>query len=566
MKKIYIVIAIVLLILHILAGFNTIENMSPTYDEPVYPPEGYAIWRLGNYSFNTYHPPLAKLLVALPLVFLKPMLLTGHPYWINRDEFPFADLFLYHNRISAERILNSGRVMVLVVSCMLALLVYIWSSKLFGALTGIISMFFYCFSSNCLAHGTLATTDMLLTFTFILSLYFFWLWFNKPNQINSVLCGISTALTVCSKFSGYILFPTYFLIFLFEYKNLKTKVTLVDFIKNICMFVFSFVFTVLVIYKFTEINTHFDGLRYLLTKDMKRGRSSFFFGKYSTTGWREYFLALFALKTPVSFLVLLFLSFFFLKKYENSNFSFLIVPALFFLLVSSFSKIQIGLRHILPVYPLVFIWVGNFVKYILKSFKYAGRLFMILVMFFYFFSFSRVHPYHISYFNEIIGGPENGYKYFTDSNIDWGQGLKALGDWLKEIPEKGIYFCYFGTGDPSYYGIKYVPIGFINNLYPQQRQSDKIEFKPEDRILFAISITNLQATYYADKKIFEWLRKLKPIKTLAYSIFVYDLTNNPSALEKLAEIFLSVGNEEQAKFLFARSKKGKWKEYLHPGE
>ena len=66
-----------------------------------------------------------------------------------------------------------------------------------------------------------------------------------------------------------------------------------------------------------------------------------------------------------------------------------------------------------------------------------------------------IHPHFLAYFNEIVGGSANGYKHLTDSNVDWGQGLKALGESLSEKDRAdGIYLCYFGTADPHAYGIR----------------------------------------------------------------------------------------------------------------
>ncbi|GAH54651.1 unnamed protein product, partial [marine sediment metagenome] len=139
---------------------------------------------------------------------------------------------------------------------------------------------------------------------------------------------------------------------------------------------------------------------------------------------------------------------------------------------------------------------------------------------------------HISYFNEFIGGPRNGYKYLSDSNIDWGEGLKELGKWYKGQKLKGIYLCYFGNADPHYYGIKYIPFGMVSQVLDEERTGDKILFSDNDRIVVAISITNLNSTYYSEKGIFDWLKKYKPDKIIAHSIFIYELINRGDLLRE----------------------------------
>jgi hypothetical protein len=156
----------------------------------------------------------------------------------------------------------------------------------------------------------------------------------------------------------------------------------------------------------------------------------------------------------------------------------------------------------------------------------------------------RNHPWHISYFNETIGRQDNGYRYLTDSNVDWGQGLKELGKYMKARNAEGIYFCYFGTGDPHYYGIRYRPIGFVDNISPPWAQGHRAGdvFDPSrPPALLAVSATNLQSTYYADPKLFSWLKKVPPEAVLARSILVYDLSKQPQTREDLSSFLKRTG-------------------------
>lgn len=164
----------------------------------------------------------------------------------------------------------------------------------------------------------------------------------------------------------------------------------------------------------------------------------------------------------------------------------------------------------------------------------------------------RAYPWYISYFNELIGGTKNGWKYFTDSNIDWGQGLKNLGVWVKEndFAKKGIYLSYFGTGDPEYYGITYKPVGFVSNLKYEERAGKNIVDNKIDRIILAVSITNLQATYYKDKEVFSFLKKIKTYSNLrSIYIFVYDLTENKDTLRKFVELLNKLGYNEDVNYI-----------------
>jgi len=287
------------------------------------------------------------------------------------------------------------------------------------------------------------------------------------------------------------------------------------------------------------------------------GRSSFLLGQYSTTGWKHYFLTTFLVKTPIPlviFTLIAFLVIIYNKKWNSDEMLFLLIPAGIYFLLASFSKTQIGHRHILIAYPFLIVLASGVLRpvtLILSEAKWKGLIFLIIpcLLIWYIFTNIKVHPWYISYFNEFIGGPQNGYNCLTDSNLDWGQGLKELGKYLNREKIRYVYLCYFGTGDPHYYNIKYVPIGFIDNLTIKERTGDSITVSKDDRIIFAISATNLKSTYYADKQQFGWLEKYKPVKVIAYSILVYDLTDNPEGLKELSKTLNIVGNYEHMKYI-----------------
>jgi hypothetical protein len=145
----------------------------------------------------------------------------------------------------------------------------------------------------------------------------------------------------------------------------------------------------------------------------------------------------------------------------------------------------------------------------------------------------RIRPDFLAYFNEAAGGPDHAYHYFTDSNVDWGQGLSEVPAFLSdEDRRRGIYLCYFGVADPHSYGIRYWNVG-----------SDPIIRRSDDRgdptlrpTTFVISVTNLQGTYYGNPEIFSWLSSFKPKALIAHSLFLYDFSSHPEVLERLKGI------------------------------
>jgi hypothetical protein len=534
MKKVYIVAIAGLFAVHLVMGVLTIRANSPTYDEHVHLTAGYSYLRTGNYYMNVLdHPPFAEMWAALPLLSMNLTFPSSHPYWeeIFKYQYAFADIFMYKNRVDAEKMLNSARMMILLFSLALGALIYMWTSQLYGRDAGIIALALWAFSSTFLAHGTVVTTDMALTLFYFMSMYAFWrfikgLELKKPKVANTVLLGLSLGLLLASKYSSFIIFGVIGIIAFWYVYTKKIDSEKLVFPAIACFVVIFFVLEF--VFQFNPLGTYYWlGMKKVLS-GVATGRSSFLMGRHSVTGWLYYFPVAFLIKTPIPMLVLLASIVFARKMWNRENLLFLALPAAVYFAAGCYAKVNIGHRHIMPVYPLLMVLAGGCGAELFK-----GRLKYVLaaLLVWYAASAIRVHPWHLSYFNEFIGGPKNSYKYMTDSNVDWGNGLKELGKYLKGQGVSGVYMCYFGTGDPHYYGIKYRQIGFIDNISYQYsdglRKDDDIDFSKEKKVLFCVSETNLQATYYADKDVFSWMKSVPPEKIVANSIFVYDLTKYP---------------------------------------
>ena len=166
----------------------------------------------------------------------------------------------------------------------------------------------------------------------------------------------------------------------------------------------------------------------------------------------------------------------------------------------------------------------------LSSLKGKGKILSLGLVGWMFLSTWMARPYFLPYFNEVIGGSANGYQYFSDSNVDWGQGLKELKDNLSEEDlQRGIFLSYFGVVDPHVYGIRYVNVG-SDAIVPRRDDSGHADVHP---VKFAISATNYQSTYYRDKELFSWLSSRKPEKVIGHSILLYDFSKDSDALRTL---------------------------------
>jgi hypothetical protein len=262
-------------------------------------------------------------------------------------------------------------------------------------------------------------------------------------------------------------------------------------------------------------------------KHAEGGHPSFLMGMYSSQGWWYYYPISFIIKTPLPLLVLLALSFLLYKKNPRFTFldqAFLMVPVLAFFIFFSSKLLCIGLRYVLPVYPLLFVQASMVAGCTLKNKTTFLKTGVAGLGVWYVICSFSIYPHYLAFFNSFAGGPDSGYKYLVDSNLDWGQDLKGLGVYMKEKGIEKVHLSYFGTFDPAYYDIEYewMPSYYLPDDYRGGKLRSRKFTAPQSGIV-AISATNLQGVYFSDRKFYDWLKQYDPMDKIGYSIFIYDL-------------------------------------------
>ncbi len=156
------------------------------------------------------------------------------------------------------------------------------------------------------------------------------------------------------------------------------------------------------------------------------------------------------------------------------------------------SNLNIGHRHILPMYPVLFVACGAAGFLLSKNFRMIGAGAIAMLFCWQIGESLAIRPDYLAYFNEVSGGPARGYKHLVDSSLDWGQDLPALRTWLDNnkasVDGKPLYLAYFGTADPRWYGIEATSLS--ENAY-----SGKSTFTPLAGGIYCISATTLQSVY-----------------------------------------------------------------------
>jgi len=231
------------------------------------------------------------------------------------------------------------------------------------------------------------------------------------------------------------------------------------------------------------------------------------FGR-SGGGWWYYYFGVFLLKTSLSVLIILIISVLYGRalKREKTSELFITIPVVMFMVFTTFSVLQLGLRYILPIYPFLFVYISKVVNINVPGKKWftQRKLVYILVLilgFYHLYSSLRVFPHYLSFFNALAGGPNNGYKYLTRVNASLGQNLKGLADFLEVNNISRVKLSYWGFAPPEIYNINYLQIKDIEKEIPEKE-------------VYAISVHHIDQ--------FKWTKKFKPRCKIGYSIFIYD--------------------------------------------
>ena len=261
-----------------------------------------------------------------------------------------------------------------------------------------------------------------------------------------------------------------------------------------------------------------------------QARNTFLLGSYSFSGSYAYFPVCFAVKTPTATLVALALVLALaaprgFRLPSRGEAAFLLVPAGVIALAAIRSSLDIGLRHILGLYPLLYVYAGSLPGQ-LKTRMGASVGFWapIAILLLLATETIAVRPHFIPFFNVASGGSKGGINLLADSNLDWGQGLPALRRWMAERRVQKVNLCYFGTADPAAYGISFLALpGSYRFDVPGAGVVGYPSEKPELPGYVAIGATNLQGVYFGERlrKSYEFLRRKSPVAILAGSIYVY---------------------------------------------
>ncbi|MCH8149211.1 MAG: glycosyltransferase family 39 protein, partial [Planctomycetes bacterium] len=207
-----VLIAACLLLLLAVQAITSLTRKSVTTDEIMYITAGYYYLRTGEFDYNATHPPLMKIISALPLLALDPELphVDSSPRnWSLIKQWQYSRMFFYENRVDADRMLLYARLPVVLLAVLLGVYVFVWARDLYGDRAALFSLFLFSFSPNILAHARLATTDLGLAAFVFMSCFHLWRYVRRPNIWSVIFCGLFLGMAVASKGTAALLGPIF---------------------------------------------------------------------------------------------------------------------------------------------------------------------------------------------------------------------------------------------------------------------------------------------------------------------------------------------------------------------
>jgi len=534
---------------------------APTFDEEFHIARAYAYVRTGDLRMQQNHPPLVSVLAGLPLM-LMPELTPPQEisHWDDAFLFEFADHLFWRLGHDVDKMLFLARFPIVLLGTLLGAFVYRWAREAYGRAAGLLAVGLYAFAPNLLAHTRLVTTDLAVTACAFIALYAFWRYLRRPTGWRMGLAGLALGLALSAKLSALLLIPVEGLLALLYFgcrgerrlqvADCKSQIgdcrkqgagRGMGLLRRLLLVIGRWSLVILLaglvvwaFYRFelrpwpgTDLplpaTTYLLNVR-TLVGHAERGHGAFLMGRVSMHGWWAYFPLTFLLKTPLVTLLLLGVAAWdtVRRKSLRRELPILLFPIAYmgFALTSS---LNIGYRYILPVDPFLIVYAAQVAglswprpdwlrRYLLPGLMAITAGFSLWL-----------HPHYLAYFNLLAGGPDGGYRYLVDSNLDWGQDLKLLKAYQDEQGIDEVRLGYFGTADPAYYGIRY------RSLFAPGSSRLAKDFSPFNPApgWYAVSATVLQGPFSSEPDLFNWFQRNAPVAKIGYSIFIYRVAPDP---------------------------------------
>ena len=597
----------VLLAAYYLMAVTAAARKSLTFDEMAHLTAGYSYWALDDYRLHPENGNWPQRLGALPAILggaAFPRL--DQPAWTRADVYAIGDQFLYGSGNDADALLRRGRAVMALLGVALGALVYAWSRRLVSPAGAWVSLVLFAFSPTLLAHGALVTSDMASALFFTAATGAMWIAMHRVTPATVLAASVLLAGAFLSKLSAPILVPVALVLLtvrlaggrplaagvrgrLVEYTGRGRQIAILAGAGAVASLVILVIVWASFGFRYSAFAAAATGNETFLGSIPERAgmtgrllaaarqfhllpeayvygsrftlqtateRAAFLNGQFSTAGWWWYFPYAFVVKTTIPGMLVGLLGLAALmasrarRRYDG-----LYDAAPLVALVSIYgafaltTNLNIGHRHLLPIYPALCILAGGAALWIQPreqkpasapakrerrqprapvraqppASRTAAGACLVTLLAWHVVESAAIRPDYLAYFNQFAGGPSQGYRHLADSSLDWGQDLPSLKQWLDEQRAQpgSVYLSYFGTARPEHYGIQATRLaGFLDQRAPEPPPPlgagvycvsatmldvvGHLFYKPEDERDYQSAIGNLAAFARAAEDERKW--------------------------------------------------------------
>jgi len=505
-----------------------------TFDEPMYISAGLYMLRTGFDDFSFEQPPLGKRAAGIAA-----SLAGARCDPARQDKMGNWTLFTL-NRDRLGGIIVAARLVTMACAALLTLTAASWARELWGPAAGALAAWLLAIEPNTLAHGSIATCDMMLNLFLLLFARAAWrIAGGAGDRKSRALLGFWAGLALSAKYTsvGYMpaLTAAVCLAHLLardgkrSFRNLAASLPMVIVAGGTTAFVAfslnprfwtgSYGQGGLLSWFPVEMTGYtlmfFQWGVTTIFHWMNMDNPAYFLGSLRVGRLPAYFPVAFGLKVQLG-LVLAAASALAIRAGSRKLSPRELAPLLFaatIFAVAANAKYHIGVRHVYFVFVSFALLGASLAESGLPRPRLRAGLAAASLLWGAL-SLGRCAPHFLAHFNELAGGPGGGWRYLADSNLDWGQDLPELAKWCRENGVKKLPFIYFGNADPAYYGVPAAPF----------RDPVGRNFHPG---LCAVSVSLIDGTLIWDLERFAWCRRVTPIARPGWSIHVYDLKSPP---------------------------------------
>lgn len=526
-----------------------------TVDEPSHMVSSYLYWQGEDTLQPGDMPPLMKIMGGwVPHVTGLRLPARSHESWKSGHEWNVG-LAMMEGLHGSEirKIFGFTRLTMIPLTLGCALLIWWWGRQLYSPGAAMAAAAAFGLSSLVLGHGCLFKNDLAATFAFLFFWYRIWAFWRKPNAASAAWLGLAILTAMTAKFSLYAFLPLAPLIVglrivtlrIAPMKALAIAALLISIpyagahlawqpgwerVPQSQLSAWShnpdfpdWSSSAAVVMDFLHLPPRMIWGAMSLVASNGDKNAVYLMGRTYEGGHPAYFLIALAVKLHVPLILMILAGLGecvrrLLSRSATWDWLLWTLPPFLYVGAASMSSLQLGARLVLPAVAFLVLISGLGIERLLRA--RAGRAVIALLCGWLVVKAAITHPHHIASFNALVGGPENGLKYLSDSNVDWGQDAARIWEVMQKRRIPLIRLAYFGV-DPPY---RHMPERYIEGIAPPWSDDlVKSTVCPVSAGYYAISASMLTGQYFAPKyrDYFAPFRKMKPIAKAGYSIWIY---------------------------------------------